>query len=153
MRKLWRKSKGQGLYFKATVNYDVKDSRFSSNNFLGKSGVKLLPNMTVAERMALSSMTGRTPSLTSTTRRTGMASSTTTVCPRSSPGIEHFCPSRTCINNIQRFRSAREQKALDKEMGRVDKWLVMITDKDKWFPDKSSNHKKLVERVWKVSVE
>ena len=51
------------------------------------------------------------------------------------------------------IRSAREQKALDKEMGRVDKWLVMITDKDKWFPDKSSNHKKLVERVWKVIEE
>ena len=48
-------------------------------------------------------------------------------------------------------RSAREQKALDKEMGRVDKWLGMIHDKAKWFPDKASNHKKLVERVWKVN--
>ena len=112
--------------------------------------MKLLPNMTVAERMALSSMTGKIPSLTSTTRRTGMGLSTTTVYPRSSPGIEYICPSRICIIPIQRFRSAREQKALDKEMGRVDKWLVMIMDKDKWFPDKSSNHKKLVERVWKV---
>lgn len=35
-------------------------------------------------------------------------------------------------------------------MGRVDKWLVMIHEKAKWFPDKASNHKKLVERVWKV---
>ena len=50
----------------------------------------------------------------------------------------------------QCYRSAREQKALDKEMGRVDKWLVMIHEKAKWFPDKASNHKKLVERVWKV---
>ena len=48
------------------------------------------------------------------------------------------------------IRSAREQKALDKEMGRVDKWLVMIQEKAKWFPEKASNHKKLVERVWKV---
>ena len=48
-------------------------------------------------------------------------------------------------------RSAREQKALDKEMGRVDKWLVMMHERAKWFPDKASNHKKLVDRVWKVS--
>ena len=46
-------------------------------------------------------------------------------------------------------RTAREQKALDKEMSRVDKWLVMINEKDKWFPNKASNHKKLSERVWK----
>ena len=43
-------------------------------------------------------------------------------------------------------RSAREQKVLEKEMSRVEKWLVMIKEKDKWF-----NTKKLSERVWKVS--
>ena len=48
-------------------------------------------------------------------------------------------------------RSAREQKVLEKEMSRVDKWLVMIHERAKWFPDKASNHKKLVDRVWKVS--
>ena len=42
-------------------------------------------------------------------------------------------------------RSAREQKMLEKEMSRVEKWLVMIKEKDKWF-----NTKKLSERVWKV---
>ena len=47
-------------------------------------------------------------------------------------------------------RTAREQRALDKEMSRVEKWLVMIKEKDKWFPNKSANHKKLAERVWKV---
>ena len=47
-------------------------------------------------------------------------------------------------------RSAREQKVLEKEMSRVEKWLVMIKEKDKWFPNKSANHKKLAERVWKV---
>ena len=40
---------------------------------------------------------------------------------------------------------------MDKEMGRVDKWLVMMHERAKWFPDKASNHKKLVDRVWKVS--
>ena len=58
-----------------------------SNIFSGKRGVKLLPNMTAAERMALLSTTGRIPSLTSTTRRIGMGLSMTTVCPRLSPGI------------------------------------------------------------------
>ena len=43
-------------------------------------------------------------------------------------------------------RSAREQKVLEKEMSRVEKWLVMIKEKDKWF-----NTKKLSERVWKVT--
>ena len=43
-------------------------------------------------------------------------------------------------------RSAREQKVLEKEMSRVDKWLVMIKEKDKWL-----NSKKLSERVWKVN--
>ena len=43
-------------------------------------------------------------------------------------------------------RSVREQKVLEKEMSRVDKWLVMIKEKDKWF-----NTRKLAERVWKVS--
>ena len=55
------------------------------------------------------------------------------------------------IINTVIVRSAREQKALDKEMGRVDKWLVMMHERAKWFPDKASNHKKLVDRVWKVS--
>ena len=41
-------------------------------------------------------------------------------------------------------RSAREQKMLEKEMSRVEKWLVMIKEKDKWL-----NSKKLSERVWK----
>ena len=43
-------------------------------------------------------------------------------------------------------RSAREQKVLEKEMSRVEKWLVMIREKEKWF-----NTRKLSERVWKVS--
>ena len=47
-------------------------------------------------------------------------------------------------------RTAWEQRALDKEMSRVEKWHVMIKEKDKWFPSKSANHKKLAERVWKV---
>ena len=45
-------------------------------------------------------------------------------------------------------RTAREQKMLEKEMSRVEKWLVMIKEKDKWLKSK-----KMSERVWKVKSE
>ena len=37
---------------------------------------------------------------------------------------------------------------LEKEMSRVEKWLVMIKEKDKWLKSK-----KMSERVWKVKSE
>ena len=46
-------------------------------------------------------------------------------------------------------RTDKERRALDKEMSRVEKWLVMIQEKEKWFIPKSSNYKKFCERVWK----
>jgi len=46
-------------------------------------------------------------------------------------------------------RSAREQKQLDKEMSRIDKWLKMLSDGNKWFPVGSKYHDKMVDRVWK----
>ena len=48
-------------------------------------------------------------------------------------------------------RSVREQKQLDKEMSRLDKWLKMISDSNKWFPGGAKYHEKMNERVWKVN--
>ena len=47
-------------------------------------------------------------------------------------------------------RTGREKKMLDKEMSRLDKWLIMITEKDKWVHRKSANFRKFSERIWKV---
>jgi len=46
-------------------------------------------------------------------------------------------------------RSAREQKQLDKDMSRIQKWLKMLSDGNNWFPVRSKYHEKMVERVWK----
>jgi len=46
-------------------------------------------------------------------------------------------------------RTDEEQKAFDREMNRVDKWLKMLKEQHKWFPRGSKNHEKMVERVWK----
>jgi len=46
-------------------------------------------------------------------------------------------------------RTEREQKQLDKEMSRVDKWLRMDKERNKWFPPASKNHDRMVDRVWK----
>ena len=43
-----------------------------------------------------------------------------------------------------------ERRALEKEMSRVEKWLVMVRDSAKWFPPGARNHAKMAERVWKV---
>ena len=48
-------------------------------------------------------------------------------------------------------RSVREQKQLDKEMSRLDKWLKMISGSNKWFPEGAKYHEKMNERVWKVN--
>ena len=34
-------------------------------------------------------------------------------------------------------------------MSRVDKWLIMVKEKEKWFYPESANYKKFSERVWK----
>ena len=47
-------------------------------------------------------------------------------------------------------RTAREQKQLDKEMSRLEKWMKMLKERNKWFPDGSRHHEKMTERVWKV---
>jgi len=48
-------------------------------------------------------------------------------------------------------RTEKEKKQLEKEMSRVDKWVVMVDDKNKakWFPFGSKHHEKMVDRVWK----
>jgi len=46
-------------------------------------------------------------------------------------------------------RTAREQKQLDKEMSRLEKWMKMLKERNKWFPDGSRHHEKMTERVWK----
>eukprot|EP00092_Neocalanus_flemingeri_P032883 GFUD01035762.1.p1 GENE.GFUD01035762.1~~GFUD01035762.1.p1 ORF type:complete len:854 (+),score=257.98 GFUD01035762.1:282-2843(+) len=46
-------------------------------------------------------------------------------------------------------RTEKQQKQIDKEMSRVDKWLRMDKERVKWFPAGSRNHDKMVERVWK----
>lgn len=46
-------------------------------------------------------------------------------------------------------RSVREQKQLDKEMSRLDKWLKMLSESNKWFPEGAKYHEKMTERVWK----
>ena len=48
------------------------------------------------------------------------------------------------------IRTAREQKQLDKEMSRLDKWLKMLSESNKWFPEGAKYHEKMSERVWKV---
>ena len=40
---------------------------------------------------------------------------------------------------------------MDKEMSRLDKWLKMLSEGNKWFPQGSKYHEKMVERVWKVT--
>lgn len=47
------------------------------------------------------------------------------------------------------IRTAREQKQLDKEMSRLDKWLKMLSESNKWFPEGAKYHEKMSERVWK----
>jgi len=46
-------------------------------------------------------------------------------------------------------RTEKQQKQLEKEMSRVDKWRRMDKERNKWFPPHSKNHEKMVERVWK----
>ena len=48
-------------------------------------------------------------------------------------------------------RSVREQKQLDKEMSRLDKWLKMLSESNKWFLEGARYHEKMNERVWKVN--
>ena len=48
-------------------------------------------------------------------------------------------------------RSVQEQKQLDKEMSRLDKWLKMLSESNKWFPERAKYHEKMTERVWKVN--
>ena len=81
MRKPWRKLKRPGLDDSYLVTLSILIISFSE-----RRDEILLPNMTAGGRMALSSMTGRILSSTSTTRRTGTGSSTIIGCPRLSPG-------------------------------------------------------------------
>jgi len=46
-------------------------------------------------------------------------------------------------------RTEKEQKQLEKEMSRVDKWVKMQLKEQNWFPGGSRYHDKMVDRVWK----
>jgi len=46
-------------------------------------------------------------------------------------------------------RDEKEKKQLEKEMSRLDKWVVMLKNPLKWFPPGSRHREKMVERVWK----
>jgi len=50
---------------------------------------------------------------------------------------------------VDEERTEKQQKQLEKEMSRVDKWRRMDRERNKWFPPHSKNHEKMVERVWK----
>ena len=67
-----------------------------------------------------------------------------------------YCNDRYGFIHDQRLpddfgRSAREQKQLNKEMSRVDKWLKMLSEGIKWFHPGAKYHEKMVERTWKVT--
>jgi len=46
-------------------------------------------------------------------------------------------------------RTEKQQKQLEKEMSRVDKWLKMDKERHKWFPLGSRHFEKMTDRVWK----
>jgi len=50
---------------------------------------------------------------------------------------------------IDEVKSEKQQRQIDKEMSRVEKWLKMDKERNKWFPVQAKNHDRMVERVWK----